>query len=144
MWPYFAHWSFMMPRLRNMTLLRKNNFLNFCNSTLADKASLNIYTYYELKVQFGFNAHKFFWIRQRKFRKTRFCLKCVGKHIFLTSNSESALNFASNDMDKYMIHFARIGKLQKNLLFVKTLYYVIAAPEFDRLVQLWLSLTVFT
>ena len=79
--------------------------MNVDDSRAIDKASINIYVYFELKFNCGFNAHKNFWIRPRKFFNMRFSIKCVGKHKFLTSNSKSALNFASNDMYGYMIHF---------------------------------------
>ena len=51
---------------------------------------INIRVYFESEFNFQFSAIKIFWIRPRKFFKTHFSLKCVGKNKILTSNSKSA------------------------------------------------------
>ena len=41
-------------------IIKKSIFMNVGDSRAADKASINIYTYFELKFQCGFNADKTF------------------------------------------------------------------------------------
>ena len=93
-----------MRQLRNMTLLRTFEFQDISDSRVPDSGNINICTDFELKFYHEFKTIQNFWIRPRKFLKTWFSLKCVGEHKFLTSNSKSAWNSASNAVYWYMIH----------------------------------------
>ena len=65
-------------------------FQNISDSRGDDFRFGDIWVYFESEFYCGLSRIKIFWIRPRKFFQTRFSLKCVGKNIFLTSNSESA------------------------------------------------------
>ena len=63
-----------------------------------------IYTSYDCKFHFWFSDAKIFEIRLRKIFKSFFSPKCVGGIKISTSNSDSALNSASDSMWWYGVY----------------------------------------
>ena len=54
--------------------------MNICDSKVAYKANINIYTYFDFKFLFGSNTHQILRIRPRKFCETEFYRKFVVKN----------------------------------------------------------------